>query len=292
MKRASRDIALSGAASRLKFPASGNSSGFMVLPAVLYFALIYAIPLVLLLLRSVWTPEGFSIASYREFFADPFGWRVIGNTLWIAFWVSLLSILIGYPMAVALSRARGWTQVLLFVSLILPLSIGAVVKTFSWQIVLRRDGVINLFLQKLGIVDEPARLLFTEPGLIIGALNILLPFMVLPIYSVIKQIDPEIASAATTLGAGPVYRFLHVSMPLSMPGIIAGTAFVFSMSVAMYVIPSLLIGDRFQTLSTLTGRSFLFLRNETLGATTAVILLFISILVIFLSDRLSRRFSP
>lgn len=292
MTHAARDITSAGAIAPLKISAGANSSGFLVLPAALYLLVIYAIPLALLLVKSVWTPEGLSIASYREFFADPFGWHVIANTLWIAFWVSFLSILIGFPMAVALSRSRGWTQVLLFVSLILPLSVGAVVKTFSWQIVLRRDGAINLLLQQLGIIDEPLRLLFTEPGLIMGALNILLPFMVLPIYSVLKQIDPEIASAATTLGAGPVYRFLHVSMPLSMPGIIAGTAFVFSMSVAMYVIPSLLIGDRYQTLATLTGRSFLFLRNEELGATTAVILLSISILVIFLSDRLSRRFEP
>ncbi|MGE4249290.1 MAG: ABC transporter permease [Parvibaculaceae bacterium] len=289
MTQAAGDISSPGILSRLKISAGGNRSGVLVLPAALYLLVIYAIPLVLLLIKSVWTPEGLSFASYREFLADPFGWHVIANTLWIAVWVSALAILIGYPMAIALSRARGWTQVLLFVSLILPLSVGAVVKTFSWQIVLRRDGAINLALQHLGIIDEPLRLLFTEPGLVIGALNILLPFMVLPIYSVLKQIDPEIASAATTLGAGPVYRFLHVSLPLSMPGIIAGTAFVFSMSVAMYVIPSLLIGDRYQTLATLTGRSFLFLRNEKLGATTAVILLVISILVIFLSDRLNRR---
>lgn len=289
MTPAARDIPSAGIVSRLGIPANANRSGFLVLPAALYLVMIYAVPLALLLIKSVWTPEGLSFASYREFFADPFGWHVVANTLWIAFWVSLLSVLIGFPMAVALARARGWIQVLLFVSLILPLSVGVVVKTFSWQIVLRRDGAVNLLLQHLGIIDEPLRLLFTEPGLIIGALNILLPFMVLPIYSVVKQIDPEIASAATTLGAGPIYRFLHVSMPLVMPGIVAGTAFVFSMSVAMYVIPSLLIGDRYQTLATLTGRSFLFLRNERLGATTAVILLFISILVIFLSDRLNRR---
>lgn len=289
MTQVARGISAPGILSRLKISASGNRSGVLVLPAGLYLLVIYAIPLLLLLIKSVWTPEGLSFASYREFFADPFGWHVVANTLWVAFWVSALAILIGYPMAVALSRSRGWTQVFLFVSLILPLSVGAVVKTFSWQIVLRRDGAINLLLQHMGVIDEPLRLLFTEPGLVIGALNILLPFMVLPIYSVLKQIDPEIASAATTLGAGPVYRFLHVSLPLSMPGIIAGTAFVFSMSVAMYVIPSLLIGDRYQTLATLTGRSFLFLRNERLGATTAVILLAISILVIFLSDRLNRR---
>jgi putative spermidine/putrescine transport system permease protein len=284
-----KHTSLSRRISRMKASLDGNKSDILIIPASLYFIIIYAIPLIFLLLKSVWTPDGFSLASYGAFLTDPFGWRVISNTLWIAFWVSSLSVLVGYPMAIALSRSRGWVQVFLFVALILPLSVGAVVKTFSWQIVLRRDGAINLLLQKLGLIDEPLRLLFTEPGLMIGAVNILLPFMVLPIYSVLKQIDPQIGNAAATLGAGPIYRFLHVNLPLSLPGIIAGTAFVFSMSVAMYVIPSLLIGDRYQTLATLTGRSFLFLRNEQLGATTAVILLVISLVVIVVSERLNRR---
>jgi putative spermidine/putrescine transport system permease protein len=177
----------------------------------------------------------------------------------------------------------------MLISIILPLSVGVVVKAFAWQIVLRRDGVVSQFLVAIGVWDEPQRLLFTEPGLVLGAANIFLPFMILPIYSVVKLIDPRLLEAGATLGAAPLYRFARIMLPLTLPGVVSGVAFVFSMSVSMYVVPSLLIGDRFQTLSTLTGRSFLFMRNEQLGSTTAVILLALAVGVVVGSTWLARR---
>jgi len=106
---------------------------------------------------------------------------------------------------------------------------------------------------------------------------------------VVKLIDPRLAEAGATLGAPPVYRFVKIMLPLTLPGVVSGIAFVFSMSVSMFVIPSLLIGDRFQTLSTLTGRSFLLMRNEQLGSTTAVILLVLAVSIVVGSTWLARR---
>lgn len=274
---------MSGASARL------DRNALLAAPGLAYLLVIYAVPLVLLLSRSVWTAEGPSLAGFAQFLGGDFGWRVLGNTLRIATLVTLASLLIGYPVAFALARARGAMQVLMLVAIVLPLSVGVVVKAFAWQIVLRRDGVVSLALQSLGLVDEPLRLLFTETGLVFGAVNIFLPFMVLPIYSVVKLLDSRLNDAAATLGASPVYRFQHVVLPLTLPGVIAGVAFVFSLSISMYVIPSLLIGDRFQTLSTLTGRSFLFMRNEQLGSTTASILLVLAILVVMAASWLGRR---
>jgi putative spermidine/putrescine transport system permease protein len=261
----------------------------LALPGFAYLLFVYAVPLASLLLRSVWTSDGFSLGSFERFFADAFTWRVIGNTLRIAALTTLVALLVGYPVAFALARARGAVQIVLLVSIILPLSVGVVVKAFAWQIVLRRDGALNKALQALGIVDEPVRLLFTETGLVLGAVNVFLPFMILPIYSVVKLIDPRLSEAGATLGAGPLYRFFRITLPLTLPGIVAGIAFVFSLAIAMYVIPTLLIGDRFQTLSTLTGRSFLFMRDERLGATTATVLLVIALLVVTASSWLARR---
>ncbi|MGZ5906472.1 MAG: ABC transporter permease [Reyranella sp.] len=214
---------------------------------------------------------------------------MISNTLLIALWVTLVCLLVGYPAAFALARAGAALQIAMLVAIILPLSVGVVVKAFAWQIVLRRDGVVSQFMMAIGLWDEPQRLLFTEPGLVLGAANIFLPFMILPIYSVVKLIDPRLLEAGATLGAAPVYRFVRIMLPLTLPGIVSGVAFVFSMSVSMYVIPSLLIGDRFQTLSTLTGRSFLFMRNEQLGSTTAVVLLVLAVSVVVGSSWLARR---
>lgn len=261
----------------------------LAVPAVAYFVAVYAIPIAALLARSVATGEGLSLDAFAEFFADPFHWRVIGNTVRIAVLVTLLCLAIGYPAAFALAWSRGWAQVVLLAAIILPLSVGVVVKAFAWQIVLRRDGVVSRLLVWLGVWEEPQRLLFTEAGLVIGAANVFLPFMILPIYAVIRLIDPRIGEAAATLGAAPLYRFRRVVLPLTLPGVVTGIAFVFSMSVAMFVIPSLLIGDRFQTLATLTGRSFLLMRNERLGATTAVVLLALAVSVVTVSATLARR---
>jgi len=261
----------------------------LAVPAVLYLAIVYAFPLILLLLKSFTGPAGLTLQPYVGFLSDPFNWRVIGNTLRVALWTTLVCFVIGYPAAFALARAGLMLQIVMLVSIILPLSIGVVVKAFAWQIVLRRDGVVSELLVGLGLWDEPQRLLFTETGLVLGAANIFLPFMILPIYSVVKLIDPRLSEAGATLGAAPLYRFSHVVLPLTLPGIVSGVAFVFSMSVSMFVIPSLLIGDRFQTLATLTGRSFLLMRNEQLGSTTAVILLALAVSVVVGSSWLARR---
>ncbi len=262
---------------------------FLALPAVVYLLAVYALPLLLLLSRSFAGPDGFTLELFTRFFADPFSLIVIGNTLRIAVMVTLVCLVIGYPVAFALARARGLAQVLLLSAIILPLSIGVVVKAFAWQIVLRRDGIVSQILVGTGIWSEPQRLLFTETGLVIGAANVFLPFMILPIYSVVKLIDPRLMEAGATLGASPGYAFRRIVLPLTLPGVVTGTAFVFSLSMSMFVIPSLVIGDRFQTLATLTGRSFLLMRNEALGSTTAAILLVIAVAVVVLSTWLARR---
>lgn len=259
----------------------------LALPAVVYLTVVYGLPLLFLLGRSLLGPGG--LEAFAGFFADPFSWTVLGNTLRSAALVTLLCLVIGYPTALVLARAGGLAQAAILVAIILPLSVGVVVKAFAWQIVLRRDGIVSQFMTGIGLWSEPQRLLFTETWLVIGAANIFVPFMILPIYSVLKLVDPRLGEAAATLGASPLYRFFHVALPLSLPGIVTGIAFVYSMAVSMYVVPSLLIGDRFQTLATLTGRSFLFMRNAQLGATTATVLLVLAVAIVVGSAWLSRR---
>lgn len=261
----------------------------LALPAVLYLLVIYAVPLLMLLTRSVTGAEGLTLAPYTAFLSDAFNWQIIANTLRVAGLVTLTCLVIGYPVAFALSWARGLAQAVLLLSIILPLSVGVVVKAFAWQIVLKRDGVVTAALMATGLFEEPPRLLFTETGLVLGAANVFLPFMILPIYSVAKLVDPRLTEAGATLGATPWKRFARITWPLTLPGVISGIAFTFSLSVSMYVIPSLLIGDRFQTLATLTGRSFLLMRNEALGSATAVLLLALAVAVVVGSTWFARR---
>jgi putative spermidine/putrescine transport system permease protein len=268
----------------------GEPISLLALPGALYLAVAFAVPLGLLLVASVGGEAEPSLAAYARFFADPFSWTVIWNTLRAALLTTLVCLVAGYPTAFALARATGVLQGALLVALVLPLSVGVVVKAFSWAILLRSDGIVNTLLILLRIVDEPVRLIFTETGLVLGASNVFLPFMVLPIFSVVRLTDRTILDAAATLGAGPVYRFVHVTLPLTMPGVIAGVAFVFSMSVSMYVIPTLLLGDRFKTLSVLIARSFLFMRDRSSGSVMAVVLLAIAVAVVVASALLVRQY--
>jgi putative spermidine/putrescine transport system permease protein len=264
----------------------------LALPGAGYLVVAFAVPLALLLATSVIRDGRLTLAAYAQFLADPFSWTVIANTLRVAALTTLICLVAGYPAAFALARARGVLQGVLLVALILPLSVGVVVKAFAWTILLRTDGLVNRLLVGAGVVDAPVRWLFTETGLVLGAVNVFLPFMVLPIFAVVKLIDARLLEAAATLGAGPLRRFVRVTLPLTMPGVIAGVAFVFSMSVSMYVIPTLLMGDRFKTLSILVARSFLFMRDRALGSTVSVVLLAIAVTVVVASALLARRWQP
>ncbi len=261
----------------------------LAVPGLAYLAVVYALPLLLLLAKSVQTSEGFSLAEYAAFFSDEYNLRVLWRTLRIAAFTTILALVIAYPTAFVMSRAKGpWLTVFL-VAMVLPMSLGVVVKAFAWSILFRANGFINTTLQALGITEEPVRMLFTETALVIGAANVFLPFMVLPIYAVVRQLDRGLPEAAASLGAGPFFRFFHVTLPLTLPGVVAGSAFTFSMAISMYVIPSLIVGERQQTLSMLIARSFLYLRNEPLGSTISAVLLAIAIFVVVFSSWLARR---
>ena len=264
--------------------------GLLVLPGLAYLGLIYALPLVLLLLKSFRDATGaLSVTEFVQIFNDPLQRSIIARTLRVALLVTLLALVIAWPTAVVMRRAKGGWLTLFLVAMILPMSLGVVVKAFAWSILFRSNGFINQTLMTIGLTDAPIRMLFTETALVIGAANVFLPFMVLPIYAVLQQQDPNLPDAAATLGAGPFHRFFKVVLPLALPGVVAGCAFVFSMAVSMYVIPSLIVGERQQTVAMQIARSFLFLRNEQLGSSLSTILLLIAVAVVLGSSWLAAR---
>ncbi len=270
--------------------ARADRIGLLVLPGLAYLGLIYALPLFLLLLKSFRDATGaLSVAEFVQIFGDPLQRSIIARTLRVAFLVTLLALVIAWPTAIVMRSARGGWLSLFLVAIILPMSLGVVVKAFAWSILFRSNGFINQSLMTMNLIDAPIRLLFTETALVIGAANVFLPFMVLPIYAVLQQQDPNLPDAAATLGAGPYRRFFKVIVPLAMPGVVAGCAFVFSMAVSMYVIPSLIIGERQQTVAMQIARSFLFLRNEQLGSSLSTILLLIAVSVVLGSSWLAAR---
>jgi len=258
------------------------------LPSFLILAGLFALPLVLLLGVSVIGPDGLTFVNYRRLFGTAFYLGVIWNSLRLGLLTTLITLAISYPASFALARARGAVRSVLLATLFLPLAASVIVKAFAWTILLRSDGVVNATLIALGIIEDPIRMIFTETALVVGAVNIFLPFMILPIYAVVAQLDPRYAEAAATLGASPVTAFCRVIVPLTLPGVIAGVALVFSLSVSAYVVPTLLIGEKYPTLATTIAKAYLLAREPGFGAAAGVVLLTIAIIVVALSARLGR----
>jgi len=282
------DVALSVPAPAVSVDRERLTAFGFALPSFLILAGLFALPLVLLLAVSVIGPDGLTSANYRRLFGTPFYLGVIWNSLRLGLLTTLITLAISYPASFALARARGAVRSLLLATLFLPLAASVIVKAFAWTILLRSDGVVNATLIALGIIEDPIRMIFTETALVVGAVSIFLPFMVLPIYAVVAQLDPRYAEAAATLGASPLAAFWRVIVPLTLPGVIAGVALVFSLSVSAYVVPTLLIGEKYPTLATTIAKAYLLAREPGFGAAAGVVLLTIAIIVVALSARLGR----
>jgi putative spermidine/putrescine transport system permease protein len=260
-----------------------------IAPSLLFLLLAFVTPLVLLLGVSVAGPDGFSLDAYAKLLGTGYYLGVIWNSLRLAALTTLFALAIAYPAAFALARARGFVRTILLSSLFLPLAASVIVKAFAWTILLRSDGIVNRILLTLGLIHTPIRMIFTETALIVGSVNIFLPFMILPIYAVVTQLDRRLLEAAATLGAPPIAAFLKVTVPLTMPGVIAGVALVFSLSVSAYVVPTLLIGERYPTLASTIAKAYLLARDPEFGAAAGVALLVIALIVVALSARLAGR---
>ena len=262
---------------------------FLALPGLIFMALVFLAPLLLMLWSSIRGADGFTLSGYARVLGDDYYIQVIGQTLQLALITTAGALILGYPAAFALARAKGWRQVVLFALVFLPLTVSIIVKSFGWGIVLRRDGILNWLMLNLGLIERPIRMIFTEFALYAGMINVFLPFMVLPIYSVVRMMDPRLPDAAATLGASPWFRFTRVTLPLSLPGVVAGVTIVFSLAVAAYVTPSLLMGDRYMTMSMVMAKAFLNLRDWQLGAAMAAVLMTLAVVVVIGAAILQRR---
>jgi putative spermidine/putrescine transport system permease protein len=265
-----------------------TSALLLAAPAALVLIALYAVPLAHLIVGSFVGAEGFSVTAYERILGQPFGRMLILNSLRLGLITTAITLVVGYPAAFGLALSRGVLRSVFLASLFLPLAVSVIAKAFAWTILLRSHGAVNDFLLALHVTDRPIRMIFTQTALIAGAANIFLPFMILPIYAVVAQIDPRLSEAAATLGAPPVAAFVRVVIPLSAPGVVAGVALVFSLSVSAYVIPTLLMGENYPTLATTIAKAFLISRDPALGAAAGAILMAIGLIVVVAGARFAQ----
>jgi putative spermidine/putrescine transport system permease protein len=223
------------------------SASRLALPLAALFVAFFVAPLLVLLALSLHTDvamKTWTIVNYAKFFTDKFNYSILIDTLVLGVKATLVCLVFGYPIAWLCARASArWQSVLLFM-VILPILTSVVVRTFAWIVILGRQGVLNQIAIGLGLVNEPLRLLYTEVGVVMVLAQVQMPLMVLPILTVLSKMDPNLADASRVLGAGEWRTLWKVTLPLSLPGIIAGCILTYSASIAAFVTQSLIGGAR------------------------------------------------
>ena len=254
-------------------------------PAVLFLAIFFLFPVARLFSLSF---DGASFAPYGELVRDDFYAFVVGETFRIGAIVTLLSVLLGYPLAFALANSgRFWSTVIL-ICVLLPFWTSMLVRTYAWMVLLGRNGIINNLLMWLGLTERPLQLLHNETAVIIGMLHVLMPFFVFPVFAVMRRIDKNLLLAAEGLGASSWAVFKEVYLPLTMPGIVAGVSLVFILAIGFFITPALLGGGRVMMAAILIEQEVRQFLNWDLGAALSVVLLLTTLTVYALINRLGR----
>ena len=266
-------------------------------PALLALLIVFCAPLLLLIPTSLhpylpgtgigadWTLE-----NYLRVLTDGFYLKIIARTLMLGIIVVLVTLVVGYPLALFLARTRSHLRPWLIVLVIFPLLLNLVVRSFGWIVLLANRGLINDWLLGLGVIEQPIKLMFNFTGLLIGLSHIFLPFMVLVLVSAIQNIPRDAEEAARSLGATPLRVFTKVTLPLSLPGILSGSILVFVLTISALVTPRLLGGPTYQVMSTLIFDEFLKLLNWPRGAAMAFVLTAIVLILVWAASRLAQRF--
>jgi putative spermidine/putrescine transport system permease protein len=270
--------------------------GVLLGPAVTLLVLFFVIPSVdLFRLSLAWMdpqlaihPEP-SLVNYRTFATSPYFHRMVWGSVQLTVWTTIACLLLGYPAAHYMVHVRSpMYRTLLYAVVVSPLLISVIVRTYGWVVLLANNGVVNGSLVALGLAEKPLRMLGTFGSVVVATVHVLLPFMMLPIASALQALDPAMERAAQSLGATPAQTFWRVTLPLSMPGVLAGTSLVIALTLGIYITP-LLVAGPLQPLFAI-GIYYVTLNqlNFPLGAALSFILLVFTLAVIALAGRLLR----
>jgi len=242
------------------------------LPTVVFLLILFAIPVAHLMMLSV---QSGSFENYEKAFTDELYVTVLLNTFEIALMVTVISFLLAYPLAYYLTVASPvWRAIGMF-CLLMPFWTSILVRTYAWMSILGRRGIINELLLSLGIIDTPLSLLYNTPSVLLGMVHVLMPYMVFPVYAVMRRVDPNLMQAAFGLGAPTWRAFVRVYFPMTMPGVLAGTSLVFILSMGFYITPVLLGGGRVTMIAVLIEQQVTeFLAWDFAGALSMALLTF------------------
>lgn len=258
----------------------------LILPPALFFLIFLIVPLAQILMLSFTDAAGtVSAESFVKFFSSDVYLKVIATTFRISLIVTAACLILGYPVAYAMTVCSKRVSCLIMIAVMIPFWTSLLVRTYAWMILLQTNGVVNNILTSLGLIRQPLELLHNEIGITIGMTHILLPYMILSLYPVMKGIDRNLIQASRTLGAKKSSTFFRIFAPLSMPGVSCGCILVFVSSIGYYITPSLLGGTKNMMISQAIQVQINRLMDWPFASAISMVLLIFTYAILFVSKK-------
>ncbi|WP_369900538.1 ABC transporter permease [Bacillus manliponensis] len=266
----------------------------LALPTVAWLFIFFLLPLVFVL-AFAFLQRGaygtvemqFTLENIIRVF-DPLYMGTLWETVKVAVITTLICLFIGYPFAYTITLVDPKYRSILLLLATIPFWINFLVRSYAWIVILRSQGLVNTFLMNMGIIDEPLNLLYNTPSVILGMVYSLLPFMILPVYAAIEQLDKRKLEAAYDLGATPLKAFWHVTLPMTMTGIVTGSILVFVSSIGMFVVSDVMGGSKVALIGNIIQNQFLGARDWPFGSALSMIVVLFSVLFIYLYYRATK----
>jgi len=258
--------------------------GSLALPGLLLIGIVALAPIVWLFWLSFVDADGLTLAHYARLL-HPSYLITLQSTFELSFLVTIVCVLLGYPLAYVIAQAGARVAAVLLLLVLFPIWTSLLVRCYAWLVLLQRRGLINTWLSDMGLIDGPLRLVHNFTGTAIGMVHIMLPFMVLPLYASMRAINRDYMRAAANLGASPVRAFWQIFVPLSLPGLAAGVVIVFVLCLGFYVTPALLGGGRVMMWSMQIERNVSYYGDWGAASALGVVLLVMTLAILWLFGR-------
>lgn len=262
---------------------------FLLLPGIVLIIFSLILPLFSTIFKTFEGVSGFSVSRYVAFFKDPYSMSVYYRTLKLSLIATIFSVLLGFPTSYYISRAKKSVKGLFIIFAVFPLLTSAVVRSFSWMVILGKKGIINNFLINIGLIHKPLELLYNEISIVVGFIYLFLPLMIMSLIGVMDNIDSSLIEAAESLGASRFEAFMKVIFPLSIPGIIVGSILVFTGSFTAYTTPQLLGGNKSRVLATLIYQKAMALSDWNSASVIATIMIITTIVISAVINKLASK---
>ncbi len=263
----------------------------LILPGLLFLTIFMIIPIALTI-GSTFVPEGgFSFQGYLQFFTDDYFRSILFTTLQVSLVTTVACIILGFPAAYYISKLGPRKKVILLLLTIFPLLTSPVVRSFSWMVILGKNGLLNNILLSIGLRQEPLEILYSPTAVMIGLIHLFLPLIIITLVGVLENIDHDLLRAAESLGASKVEAFRKVVLPLCVPGLMIGSILVFVGSFTAYTTPALL-GGKQRVISTFLYQNAITLNDWYLASIIATIMIVVTFAIITLMNKAAKKLNP